>query len=72
MTAKENIDKIVKDSIEPYRESKRKASELSTDAELSEKGHTKQKIIIRSFDNKKIVYFIFLVYIILAISLIMR
>lgn len=72
MTAKENIDKIVKDSIEPYRESKRKASELSTDAELSEKRHTKQKIIIRSFDNKKIVYFIFLVYIILAISLIMR
>ena len=72
MTAKENIDKIVKDSIEPYKENKRKASELSTDIELSEKRHTKQKIIIRSFDNKKIVYFIFFVYIILAVSLIMR
>ena len=72
MTAKENIDKIVKDSIEPYKENKRKASELSTDIELSEKRHTKQKIIIRSFDNKKIVYFIFFFYIILAVSLIMR
>ena len=72
MTAKENIDKIVKDSIEPYRENKRKVSELSTDIQLAEKRHSKQKIIIRSFDNKKIVYFIFFVYIILAVSLIMR
>ena len=72
MTAKENIEKIVRDSIKPYKEKKRKVSELSTDIEVSEKRHSKQKIVIRSFDNKKIVYFIFFVYIILGLMLIVR
>ncbi len=72
MTAKENIEKIVQDSIKPYREKKRKVSELSTDIEVSEKRHSKQKIVIRSFDNKKIVYFIFFVYIILGLVFVVR
>jgi RNA:NAD 2'-phosphotransferase (TPT1/KptA family) len=72
MTAKENIEKIVRDSIKPYKEKKRKVSELSTDIEVSEKRHSKQKIVIRSFDNKKIVYFIFFVYIILGLMFIVR
>ena len=72
MTAKENIEKIVRDSIKPYKENKRKVSELSTDVETVEEGHNKQKIVIRSFDNKKIVYFIFFVYIILAVIFIVR
>ena len=72
MTAKENIEKIVRDSIKPYKEKKRKVSELSTDIEVSEKRHSKQKIMIRSFDNKKIVYFIFFVYIILGLMFIVR
>ncbi len=72
MTAKENIEKIVRDSIKPYKEKKRKVSELSTDIEVSEKRHSKQKIVIRSFDNKKIVYFIFFVYIILGLIFIVR
>ena len=36
MTAKENIEKIVRDSITPYRDNKRKTSELSTDVEVTE------------------------------------
>ena len=72
MTAKENIEKIVRDSIKPYKENKRKVSELSTDVETIEERHSKQKIVIRSFDNKKIVYFIFFVYIILAVIFIVR
>lgn len=72
MTAKENIEKIVRDSIKPYKENKRKASELSTDVEVTEERPAKQKIVIRSFDNKKIVYFIFFVYIILGLVFIVR
>ena len=72
MTAKENIEKIVRDSITPYRDNKRKTSELSTDVEVTEIRPKKQKVIIRSFDNKKIVYFIFFVYVLLGISFLVR
>jgi len=72
MTAKENIDKIVRDSITPYRDNKRKTSEMSTDIEVTEIKPRKQKIIIRSFDNKKLVYFIFFVYVLLGICFLIR
>ncbi len=72
MTAKENIEKIVRDSITPYRDNKRKTSELSTDVEVTEIRPKKQKVIIRSFDNKKIVYFIFFVYVLLGVSFLVR
>jgi len=72
MTAKENIEKIVRDSITPYRDNKRKTSELSTDIEVTEIRPKKQKVIIRSFDNKKIVYFIFFVYVLLGVSFLVR
>ncbi len=72
MTAKENIEKIVRDSIKPYKENKRKVSELSTDVEVTEVHPKKQKIVIRSFDNKKIVYFFLFVYLFVALIFIAR
>ena len=72
MTAKENIEEIIRDSIKPYKENKRKLSELSTDIEVTEKRPKKQKIVIRSFDNKKIVYFFLFAYVFIALILIVR
>ena len=72
MSAKESIQDIVNDSIKPYKNSKRKASEMSTDIEVVQRPKNKQKIVVRSFDNRKIVYFIFFVYIIMGIALIVR
>ena len=72
MTAKENIEKIVRDSIKPYKENKRKMSELSTDIEVTEERPKKQKIVIRSFDNKKIVYFFLFLYIFVALIFLAR
>jgi len=72
MTAKENIERLVKDSISPYKENKRKISEISTDIEIVEKTHGRRRINLNSFAGSRMILAIIIVYIILGIAFLAR
>ena len=72
MTAKENIERLVKDSISPYKENKRKISEISTDIEIVEKTHGRRRINLNSFASSRMILAIIIVYIILGIAFLAR
>jgi len=72
MTAKENIERLVKDSISPYKENKRKISEISTDIEIVEKTHGRRRINLNSIASSRMILAIIIVYIILGIAFLAR
>lgn len=65
MTAKNNIEKVVLDSISPYRGNDTK---IVNNKKIKEK----QTIHIRSFNNNRVIYFLFFIYILLGIVLLLR
>ena len=65
MTAKNNIEKVVLDSISPY---KGDGTKIVNNKKIKEK----QTIHIRSFNTNKIVYFFFFIYIFVGIVLLLR
>lgn len=76
MTAKENIEKIVRDSITPYKKCKRKISEISMSSEdtqeIRTKTPSKKVLVLKNLDNKKMIYFIFILYIIIGAVILLR
>ena len=76
MTAKENIEKIVRDSITPYKTSKRKKSDISVSSddfeEIAVKKPTKKRLIVEKNEGNRLIYFLLIFYIIIGLIVILR